>query len=160
MARKSQKKDKTKPNKNKESSQINKHPCFLQLFYCQLASNIPPYIPLIYCQLGEFFLAPASHHLWNGEAFGTCRHWGHGSADVALRRAALELRHKESDISTRPVDGTERDLWNHRWPALEGFLSPHSNWDNSSYIDIFDNGRPVRITKSSKIILMRLKKGV
>lgn len=28
MASKSQKKGKTKPNKNKESSQINKHPCF------------------------------------------------------------------------------------------------------------------------------------
>ena len=140
MASKSQKKGKTKPNKNKESSQINKHPCF-----CNCSIVNWQYIPLIYHIY--IYTLPIGWVVWHRSPTTTyetgpailkessprfvsmAATWGHGSADVALRRAALELRHKETFQPDR--DGT-KETWNHR-VALEGFLSPHSNWDIIMY---------------------------
>ena len=149
MARKSQKKDKTKPNTNKESSQINKHPCFCN---CSIVNWL--YIPLIIYHLYianwvSFFGTDPTYET------GKLQRWPLRSWKCRRRLAPSCFGTTTQGVRRSTVDGT-RETWNHR-EALEGFLSPRSNW---GIIISFDNGRPVRITKSSKIILMRLKKGV
>ena len=91
--------------------------------------------------IGCVFLAPTTY-----ETRGSSSHPATEVMEVPTSPCAELLWNYDTRRRFNPtVDGTKEICGTTGVGPWGVEFSPHSNWDNSSYLDIFDNGRPVRM---------------